>query len=70
MIVERFPEIAALPNEEKRILVSELCEDLASSKDGADPAIVRILEERWSQYEANPSSAITLEEFRKRIATS
>ena len=69
MIAERFPGIEALPKEEKRLLVSELCEGLAAP-DSVDTAIVRILEHRWAEHEADPSGALTLEEFRKRIGVA
>jgi putative addiction module component (TIGR02574 family) len=69
MIAERFPELAKLPIDEKRLLLNELCEDISSS-DAPDPNIVKILEERWKAYEDDPSGAVTLEEFRKRIGVS
>ena len=69
MIAERFPELAKLPIEEKRLLLSELCEDI-SSPQAPDPDIVKILEDRWKTYEDDPSGAVTLEEFRKRIGAS
>jgi len=66
MIAERFPELASLPLDEKRILLDELCEDIATS-NAPDPRIVKLLEERWQAYLDDPSGAITLEEFRNRI---
>ena len=69
MIAERFPELAKLPIDEKRLLLSELCEDI-SSPTTPDPDIVKILEERWKAYKDDPSGAVTLEEFRKRIGVS
>lgn len=69
MIAERFPELAKLPIDEKRLLLKELCEDI-SSPDAPDPDIVKILEERWKAYQDDPSGAVTLEEFRKRIGAS
>ena len=68
MIAERFPEIADLPIVEKRLLLNELCESIASSDAGSpDPNVVKILEERWASHQSDPSGALTLEEFRKRI---
>jgi len=52
-------------------LLAELCDDIdGTSRETPDPQIVKILEERWTAYEADPTSAITLEEFRKRIGQS
>jgi putative addiction module component (TIGR02574 family) len=71
MIAEKFPEIAKLPIDEKRLLLSELCEDIASiDQESPDPRIVAVLEERWKAHERDPSGELTLEEFRKRIAGS
>ncbi|MEM9478183.1 MAG: addiction module protein [Verrucomicrobiota bacterium] len=68
MIVERFPELTKLPIDEKRRLVDELCAEISSEyKDAPDPRIVKILEERWRAHQNDPSGAITIEEFRKRI---
>lgn len=69
MIAEKFPGIETLPKDEKRLLVSELCESLAAP-DSVDPAIVRILEQRWAEHEVDPSGAMTLEAFRKRIGVA
>jgi len=68
MIAERFPELAKLPLDEKRLLLNELCEDIASSdQENPDPRIVKLLEERWQAHQNDPSGALTLEEFRERI---
>ena len=67
-MIERFPELASLPLDEKRKLLNELCEEIASADENSpDPEIVKILEERWKAHHNDPSGALTLEEFRKRI---
>ena len=51
MIAERYPELANLPLDEKRALLNELCEDIASSdQDSPDPRIVKLLEDRWEKF--------------------
>jgi putative addiction module component (TIGR02574 family) len=68
MILERFPEVAQLPEEEKRQLVNELCEDLYGVPEGEeDPAITALLEARLAEYEANPDSASPWPEVRQRL---
>lgn len=68
MVAERFPELSKLSVEEKRALISDLCQEIAEADNGhPDPAIVEILEERWKQHCEDPTGAITLEEFRRRI---
>jgi len=70
MIAEKFPEIADLPMEDKRLLISELCEEVAGCSEAVNPAIARILEQRWKDHTDDPAGAVTLEEFRKRIGVS
>ena len=71
MIAERFPELAKLPIAEKRLLLKELCKELAAfDGEKPDPDIVRVLEERWKAHEQDPSGTMTLEEFRKRIGAA
>ena len=68
MIAEKYPELSELTVDEKRDLVADLCEEIASQDaEGPDPAIVGILESRWKAHCDDPSGAVTLEEFRKRI---
>ncbi len=71
MIVEKFPELANLPIEQKRTLVGELCDEIHSyDSETPDPAVVKILESRWQAHLDDPSGAVTLEEFRRRIGKS
>jgi len=71
MIAERFPELGKLSLEEKRRLMNELWDEVSrGALETADPAIVELLEQRWRQYESNPETAITIEEFRRRIRVS
>ncbi|MCB1100697.1 MAG: addiction module protein [Verrucomicrobiae bacterium] len=71
MIVEKYLELASLSIADKRLLINELCQEIASiDEESPDPNIVKILEERWASYEENPTGAMTLEEFRKRIGAA
>lgn len=71
MITERFPEILELSLEDKRLLIKELCDEVAAEdQEEPNPDIVRILEERWAAHVSDPSGALTLEEFRKRIGAA
>jgi putative addiction module component (TIGR02574 family) len=68
VIAERIPQIATLSPQEKRTLMNELWEELEQTVGGgSDPEIVALLERRWQQYESDPASAVTLEEFRERL---
>ena len=68
MVAERFPELSELSIEEKRDLISDLCDDIANQEAARpDPTIVEILEKRWENHSKDPSGAVTLEEFRRRV---
>lgn len=68
MIKDRIPALAALTIEEKRELLHELWEEVESATaDQPDSAVVALITERWKQFEAESTIAMTLEEFRKRL---
>lgn len=68
MIAERIPEIKTLSIQEKRLLMNELWEEVRESGlEQPDPAIAKLLQERLEHFYNNPESAITIEEFRKRL---
>ena len=71
MITERIPQIKSLSIQEKKLLMNELWEEIRQSgEEEPDPAVIALLQSRWDHYLANPDSAITLEEFRKRLGRS
>ncbi|MDF1741804.1 MAG: addiction module protein [Verrucomicrobiales bacterium] len=60
-----------LNSEDKRLLINELWDDIeGEDAKSPDPGIVEILESRWKKYESDPTTAMTLEEFRERIGVS
>jgi putative addiction module component (TIGR02574 family) len=71
MILERFPEVAQLPEDEKWQLMAEIEDDLF----GKDPAtreplksqIVRLLEARMQHYREYPETASSWEEVSRRM---
>lgn len=63
-------DIETLMPDEKLHLVGEIWASLAS-KPGDVPvseAEKLLLEERWARHEQNPGTALTLEEFRRRVS--
>ena len=67
MIVENFPELADLDEEQKLILAGELWKSATSpdsSSRDLSPDTVRMLEERLSHFEANPDTGIRWEDLR------
>ena len=66
MIVERLPEVLALPTEQKEILAEELLNQVVLEQD-KDPALVELLRHRLSEHRANPDSGIRWEDLRDRL---
>ncbi len=69
MIVETLPAIAALSLEQKWSLAVELWDEVdeRQAELPANPAILKIVEERFADFERDPSTAMTLEQFKRRF---
>jgi putative addiction module component (TIGR02574 family) len=65
-----FPNVQALSAAEKLQLVDEIWASVANelNNDHVTEEEKRLLDQRWMEYEKNPSSALTLDEFEKRVA--
>lgn len=70
MIVERFPEVMALSDEDKFRFIAELWEDIAGEELPDDPAIGALLEKRLADYRANPQDVSPWEDVKARILAS
>lgn len=68
MIVENFPELADLDDEQKLILAGELWKSATSQESGSpqdlSSEVVQMLEERLAHLDANPESGIPWEKLR------
>jgi putative addiction module component (TIGR02574 family) len=66
-----FPAIEALSASEKLKLVDELWASIGNEVEESEVTDEekRILNERWERYLHDPSSALSLEQFRKKIET-
>ena len=64
-----FPDVQDLPVRQKLELVDELWLSMAPELDNleASEPEQELLDERWAAFIQNPESAITLDEFRKRM---
>ena len=69
MTLADLPQVQALSAREKLQLVDELWTEVTHQVDILDVTSEekQILDERWERFLANPSSALTLEEFQKRL---
>src|ERR1700746_2824341 len=70
MLLERFPEVQSLAPEDKWRLIDELWSDLARQVEGEAPSgnIVELLENRFSDYLADPSQGQPAEDVFGRLA--
>ena len=64
-----FPDVQDLPVRQKLELVDELWLSMAPELDSLEVSEreQELLDERWAAFIQNPESAITLDEFRKRM---
>jgi putative addiction module component (TIGR02574 family) len=66
VIVERLPEVLALPTEQKEILAEELLNQVVLEQD-KDPALLELLRRRLNEHRANPQAGIRWEDLRDRL---
>jgi putative addiction module component (TIGR02574 family) len=66
VIVERLPEVLALPTEQKEILAEELLNQVVLEQD-KDPALLELLRRRLNEHRANPEAGIRWEDLRDRL---
>lgn len=69
MIAETLPDIARLSLEEKWDLAVELWDEVAERQNElpTHQAILDVVEQRFADYERDPSTALTLEEFKRKF---
>ena len=66
MIVERIPEVLALPTEQKELLAEELLNQVVLEKE-KDPALLNLLRQRLAEHGSDPASGVQWEELRDRL---
>jgi putative addiction module component (TIGR02574 family) len=64
-----LPQVRALPAEEKLQLLDELWQDVARDLESMEvsPAERKLLDERWAAFQNDPSSALSLEQFKTQV---
>ncbi len=69
MIVEKLSAVACLSIEEKWNLAVELWDEVSAHQDElpVNQEILAVVEQRFADYERDPSSALTLEEFKRKF---
>ncbi len=70
MKLAQLPQVMALSTEEKLELIHELWESIGPDADRIEVSYEekRLLNERWAEHEANPESALSLEELKEAVA--
>ena len=70
MSLAELPQLAKLSTEEKLRLVEDLWDSIAASPENVPVTDTEraLLEERWASHRQNPDAALTLEEFKARLA--
>jgi putative addiction module component (TIGR02574 family) len=68
MIVEQIPAVKELSLEQKWLLANELWEEIEEQQEAlpTSPEIVALVEQRFAEFARDPSTAMTLEEFKRR----
>jgi len=67
MISERFPELLALPDEDKLQLAGELWQDVIGGAAEDDPALVALIEARLAEYQAHPERVSPWADVKARL---
>ena len=65
MIIERFPELEKLTQEERALLCAELGGIIYIDEPVTDPIIIAELARRWEEYLRDPSTAKPWSQVRK-----
>lgn len=69
MIAEKLPALTGLSIEEKWNLAVDLWDEVSERQDElpTNQAILDVVEQRFADYERDPSSAMTLEQFKRKF---
>lgn len=69
MIAEQIPAVAGLSLHEKWQLAVELWDevDIRQEELPITPALLDIVEKRFADYERDPTTAMTLDEFKQKF---
>ena len=69
MSLADFPDVQDLPVKQKLELVDELWLSMGAELDNLEVSELerKLLDERWTDFRRHPESAITLDEFKRRM---
>lgn len=65
---QTISNLSQLPPQERILVAQAIWDGLVSdANETMTPETLRELERRWDAYKANPSSALSLDEFKKQV---
>lgn len=69
MIAEQIPAVTELSLQDKWLLANELWDEVEEHQEElpSSPEIIAIVEQRFAEHERDPSTAMSLEEFKRRF---
>ena len=72
MITGQLPSVSHLSIDEKRVLANQLWNEVEEHQDDltTNQAIMELVEKRFEDYERDPSSAMTLDDFKRQLRLS
>ena len=70
MIADQIPAVKQLSLQDKWLLANELWEEVEEhqQKLTTSPEIMAVVEQRFAEFERDPSTAMSLEEFKRRFS--
>ena len=70
MIADQIPAVKQLSLRDKWLLANELWEEVEEHQQGlaTSPEIMAVVEKRFAEFERDPSTAMSLEEFKRRFS--
>lgn len=70
MSLKQFPEVEALSVQDKLALVDDLWVAVSADVEALEVSHVEreLLDQRWEEFRKSPESALTIEEFKLRLA--
>lgn len=69
-MIERFPEISQLPDEDKLTLMAELWQDVMPDDVAKIPELAELVEQRWQEHRAHPERVSSWSDVNARILAS
>lgn len=68
MILERFPDLAVMSDEDKLVLMTELWENVTEHKGSLNSSELTLwVQNRWEEYQSDPESVSSWNDVKARV---